>query len=193
MSIAPRLTDGLPDLIDELLRHLGEDPSREGLVDTPERVAQSLRFLTSGYAADVHEVVSGALFRHDSDEMVTILDIPFFSLCEHHLLPFFGTVNVGYLPRGRVLGLSKVPRLVDVFAHRLQLQERLAREIAEAVETATGAAGVAVAISARHLCIEMRGVEKVGGQTVTTSMLGRFKAEPDLRAEFLGLVRTRNS
>jgi GTP cyclohydrolase I len=174
-----------------MLRELGEDPTRGGLVETPERVARSLRFLTEGYGMDVREAVSDALFDQEYDEMVLVREVPFFSLCEHHVLPFFGSAHVAYMPEGRVVGLSKIPRLVDVFAHRLQLQERLTRQIAEALVEVTHAKGVAVVVEARHLCMEMRGVEKIGGQTVTSCMLGCFRSDARTRAEFLDLIRSR--
>jgi GTP cyclohydrolase I len=193
MSLArpEQFEGGLPRLVEDLLRELGEDPRREGLLETPERVARSLRYLTEGYSIDVGEMVADALFDQEYDEMVVVKDIPFFSLCEHHVLPFFGTAHVGYMPGGRVLGLSKVPRVVDVFAHRLQLQERMTRQIAEALDGVTSARGVAVVVEARHLCMEMRGVEKVGGQTVTSCMLGCFRRDARTRSEFLGLIGSR--
>jgi GTP cyclohydrolase I len=181
----------LPQLVGTLLQELGEDPTRGGLVETPERVARSLRFLTEGYGMDVHEAVSDALFDQEYDEMVLVREVPFFSLCEHHVLPFFGSAHVAYMPDGRVVGLSKIPRLVDVFAHRLQLQERLTRQIAEGLVEVTQAKGVAVVVEARHLCMEMRGVEKIGGQTVTSCMLGCFRSDARTRAEFLDLIRSR--
>jgi GTP cyclohydrolase I len=183
--------DPLPRLVEALLRELGEDPTRGGLVGTPERVARTLRFLTEGYTMDAHEAVADALFDQEYDEMVLVREVPFFSLCEHHMLPFFGSAHVAYMPGGRVVGLSKIPRLVDVFAHRLQLQERMTRQIAEALDEATHARGVAVVVEARHLCMEMRGVEKIGGQTVTSCMLGCFRSDARTRAEFLDLIRTR--
>ncbi|MDQ6773152.1 MAG: GTP cyclohydrolase I FolE, partial [Candidatus Dormibacteraeota bacterium] len=159
--------DRVPPLVTELLLELGEDPTREGLLETPERVAASLRELTEGYGLDVREVVADALFEQEYDAMVVVRDIPFFSLCEHHLLPFFGSAHIAYMPGGQVLGLSKLPRVLDVFAHRLQLQERLTRQTAEALREVTAARGVGVVVDARHLCMEMRGVEKVGGRTLT--------------------------
>ena len=184
--------DALPQLVETLLRELGEDPTRPGLVETPGRVARSLRFLTEGYGLDAREAVADALFDQEYDEMVLVREVPFFSLCEHHVLPFFGTAHVAYMPRGRVVGLSKIPRLVDVFAHRLQLQERMTRQIAEALVDVTEAKGVAVVVEARHLCMEMRGVEKIGGQTVTSCMLGCFRSDARTRAEFLDLIRARD-
>ena len=181
--------DGIPPLIESLLAELGEDPSRTGLEDTPDRVSRALRQLTSGYAADAESIVAGAVFEQDYDEMVLVKDIPFYSLCEHHLLPFFGTCHVGYLPRGKVVGLSKIPRLVEAFAHRLQLQERMTKEIAEALNGAVAPRGVGVVVEARHLCMEMRGVQKTGGQLITSCMLGTFRRDARTRAEFLDLVR----
>jgi GTP cyclohydrolase I len=189
VTIAPRLEDALPGLVEQLLRQLGEDPAREGLVDTPERVSRSLRFLTDGYQLDAADAIGDALFEEDYDEVVVVRDIPFYSLCEHHLLPFFGAAHVAYAPRGRVVGLGKIPRLVDVFAHRLQLQERMTRQIAEGLDEVTRPGGVAVVVEARHLCMEMRGVEAPGGQMMTSCMLGTFRRDPRTRAEFLNLVR----
>jgi GTP cyclohydrolase I len=191
MSIVPQVGDDLPRLVEEVLRRLGEDPAREGLLGTPERVARSLRYLTEGYDMDVHDAVGDALFEQDYDEIVAVRDIQFYSLCEHHLLPFFGAAHVAYLPRGRVVGLSKIPRLVDLHAHRLQLQERMTREIAESLEAVVQPGGVAVVVEARHLCMEMRGVEKAGSQTVTSCMLGCFRTDARSRAEVLALLRTR--
>jgi len=188
MSLAPRFEDKLPPLVDELLRQLGEDPHRDGLRDTPERVARSLRFLTDGYELDARDAIGDALFEQDYDEVVVVRDIPFYSLCEHHLLPFFGVAHVAYAPRGRVVGLSKIPRLVDVYAHRLQLQERMTKQIAEGLQEVTDPAGVAVVVEGRHLCMEMRGVEKPG-QTVTSCMLGCFREDARTRGEFLQLIR----
>lgn len=172
-----------------MLEELGEDPTREGLIETPRRVADSMRFLTEGYDLDPAEIVGDAIFSEDYDEMVTVKDISFFSLCEHHLLPFFGRAHIAYLPRGRVIGLSKLPRVVDAFAHRLQIQERLTRQIAESLERVLEPAGVAVVVEARHLCMEMRGVEKQDSETITSCMLGTFRDDPRTRAEFLELIR----
>jgi GTP cyclohydrolase IA len=188
VSVAPRLQDELTDVVRRMLAELGEDPAREGLADTPERVARSLRHLTEGYGLDAADAVGDALFEQAYDEMVLVKDIQFYSLCEHHLLPFFGVAHVAYQPNGRVIGLSKIPRVVDVYAHRLQLQERMTRQIAEGLERVTRPHGVAVVIEARHLCMEMRGVEKVGGQTVTSCMLGCFREDARTRAEFLDLI-----
>lgn len=188
MSVAHRFEDEMPRLVERLLRELGEDPAREGLVDTPDRVSRSLRHLTEGYGMDAADAIGDALFDQDYDEIVVVKDIPFYSLCEHHLLPFFGVAHVAYAPQGRVVGLSKIPRLVDVYAHRLQLQERMTRQIAEGLEAVTKPGGVAVVVEARHLCMEMRGVEKAG-QTVTSCMLGCFRDDARTRAEFLQLIR----
>jgi GTP cyclohydrolase I len=189
VSVAPHFLDELSSLVARLLAGLGEDPDREGLVDTPERVARSLRHLTEGYELDATDAIGDALFEQEYDEMVLVKDIQFYSLCEHHLLPFFGVAHVAYQPNGRVVGLSKIPRVVDVYAHRLQLQERMTRQIAEGLERVTRPHGAAVVIEARHLCMEMRGVEKVGGQTVTSCMLGCFRDDARTRAEFLELIR----
>ncbi len=172
-----------------MLVALGEDPEREGLADTPRRVAESLNYLTDGYGVDPRQVVGSALYEHEGDDLVTVRNIPFYALCEHHVLPFFGRCHIGYLPAGKVIGLSKLPRLVDVFAHRLQLQERLTRQIAEAIERVLRPRGVAVVMEARHLCVEMRGVEKVDSDTGTSCLLGGFRENAALRAEFLELVR----
>ncbi len=180
--------EALQQLVQALIEQLGEDLGREGLRGTPERAADSLTYLTGGYGADLEGLLGDALFEQQYDEMVLVKNVQFYSLCEHHLLPFFGAAHVAYLPRGKVLGLSKVPRLVDVFARRLQLQERMTREIAEALLQLTEAKGVAVVIEARHLCMEMRGVEKVGGQTVTSCMLGVFRSDARTRGEFLNLI-----
>jgi len=187
----PKLTrqDQIPELIESLLVELGEDTSRQGLKATPNRVSRALRELTDGYGINPADIIAGAVFDQDYDEMVLVKAIPFYSLCEHHMLPFFGTCHVGYLPRGKVVGLSKIPRLVGAFAHRLQLQERMTREIAEALNEAVAPKGVGVVVEARHLCMEMRGVQKPGGQMITSCMLGTFRKDPRTRAEFLELVR----
>jgi GTP cyclohydrolase I len=185
----PRVGDQIPDLVESLLVELGEDPERQGLKQTPARVSRALRQLTDGYGVQPEDVIAGAVFDQDYDEMVVVKDIPFYSLCEHHMLPFFGRCHVGYLPKGKVVGLSKIPRLVGVFAHRLQLQERLTNDIAEALNRTLLPKGVGVVVEARHLCMEMRGVEKPGGQMITSCMLGTFRRDPRTRAEFLNLVR----
>ncbi|OLB99283.1 MAG: GTP cyclohydrolase I FolE [Actinobacteria bacterium 13_2_20CM_2_66_6] len=176
-------------MVESLLVELGEDPDRQGLKATPERVSRALRELTDGYGVKPEEVVADAIFDQDYDEMVIVKDISFYSLCEHHMLPFFGQVHVGYLPKGKVIGLSKIPRLVEVFSHRLQIQEQLTREIAEALNDTLAPKGVGVVVEARHLCMEMRGVERPGGRMMTSCMLGTFRRDPRTRAEFLDLVR----
>ena len=185
----PRPGDPIPELVESLLVELGEDPDRQGLKATPARVSRALRQLTDGYGVQPDDVIAGAVFDQDYDEMVVVKDIPFYSLCEHHMLPFFGRCHVGYLPKGRVVGLSKIPRLVGVFAHRLQLQERLTNDVAEALNSTLSPKGVGVVVEARHLCMEMRGVEKPGGQMITSCMLGTFRRDPRTRSEFLELVR----
>jgi GTP cyclohydrolase I len=179
----------MQDIIRQLLADLGEDPTREGLVDTPKRVEKSLRFLTSGYAADVDTVLNNALFTVDYNEMVIVKDIDFYSLCEHHLLPFFGRCHVAYIPQGRVLGLSKIPRLVEIFARRLQVQERLTNQIADTIRDKIRPLGVAVVMEASHLCMSMRGVEKQNSVAVTSAMLGVFQHDARTRMEFLELIR----
>jgi GTP cyclohydrolase I len=177
------------DLYRELLLRLGEDPTRDGLIDTPERMAKSMAFLTRGYTMDAEAVLHDALFDVDYDEMVIVKDIEFFSMCEHHLLPFFGKAHVAYVPNGKVIGLSKIPRLVDMFSRRLQVQERLTRQIADSIEEAINPQGVAIILEAQHLCMMMRGVEKQHSSTVTSAMLGVFKSQVQTRNEFLSLVR----
>ena len=172
----------------EILTRIGEDPARDGLVDTPMRVAKSMHFLTRGYHQTVEEAIGGALFDVDYDEMVIVRDIEFYSQCEHHLLPFFGRAHIAYVPQGKVIGLSKIPRIVDVFARRLQVQERLTREVADAIEDAIHPQGVAVIMEAQHLCMMMRGVEKQSSKTVTSAMLGAFKSQMQTRNEFLSLI-----
>jgi len=178
------------DLHTEILTRLGEDPRRDGLVKTPERIEKAMSFLTKGYREDAAKILRGALFEVDYDEMVIVRDIEVFSLCEHHMLPFFGKVHVAYIPKGKVIGLSKIPRLVEVFARRLQVQERLTRQIADAIQDAIEPQGVGVVIEARHLCMMMRGVEKQNSSTVTSAMLGVFHQQ-NTRAEFLSLVQSR--
>ena len=177
------------ELLRELLVRLGEDPDRDGLLRTPERMQKSLEFLTKGYQQDPDKVLQGALFEVSYDEMVIVKDIEMFSLCEHHLLPFFGKVHVAYIPNGKVLGLSKIPRLVDIFARRLQVQERLTVQIAETIQNAIQPQGVGVVIEARHLCVMMRGIEKQHSSAVTSHMLGSFRLEEKTREEFLSLIR----
>ena len=182
----------MQDLIRQLLTELGEDPNREGLVRTPLRVEKALQFLTSGYQANVTDILNDALFTVDYSEMVIVKDIDFYSLCEHHLLPFFGKCHVAYIPQRRVIGLSKIPRLVEVFARRLQIQERLTNEIAATVLEAIDPLGVAVVCEARHLCMSMRGVQKQNSIAVTSAMLGVFRENARTRMEFLELIRQRD-
>ena len=177
------------DLYREMIARLGEDPDRDGLLRTPKRMEKSMEFLTHGYQLSVEKVLHNALFDVDYDEMVIVRDIEFYSLCEHHLLPFFGKAHVAYVPNGKVIGLSKMARLVDVFARRLQVQERLTRQVSDAIEEAIRPQGVGVILEAQHLCMMMRGVEKQHSLTVTSAMLGVFKTQQQTRNEFLSLVR----
>jgi GTP cyclohydrolase IA len=179
----------MQETIRKLLADLGEDPSREGLLDTPKRVESALRFLTSGYRIDIDEVLNNALFTVDYNEMVIVRDIDFYSLCEHHLLPFFGKCHVAYIPQGRVIGLSKIPRVVEAFARRLQLQERLTSQIAETIREKINPLGVAVVMEGAHLCMSMRGVEKQNSVAVTSAMLGVFQDDGRTRMEFLDLIK----
>jgi GTP cyclohydrolase I len=182
----------MQDLIRQILDNLGENVEREGLQDTPARVEAALRFLTKGYQQDIQEVLNGALFTVDYDEMVIVKDIEMYSLCEHHMLPFFGRCHVGYLPRHRVIGLSKIPRIVDVLARRLQVQERLTQQVAETIRDAINPRGVAVVVEAQHLCMMMRGVQKRNSKMITSAMLGKFREDQRSRVEFLDLVRSGN-
>ncbi len=172
----------------EILALLGENPKREGLIRTPQRYAKAMRFLTSGYESNIDEIIGNALFKEDQSEIVILKDIELFSLCEHHLLPFFGKAHVAYIPNGKIIGLSKIPRIVDVFSRRLQVQERLTTQISETLMKKLGARGVAVIIEASHLCMMMRGVEKQNSYTITSSMLGDFRTEPTTRKELLHLL-----
>jgi GTP cyclohydrolase I len=181
--------DPIENSIRRIIREIGEDPRRDGLLKTPKRVAESIRFLTSGYQQNVEEVLNGALYEVAYDEMVIVKDIEIFSLCEHHLLPFFGRCHVAYIPTDKVIGLSKIPRLVDVFARRLQVQERLTKQIAETIMEKIKPLGVGVVIEAKHLCMIMRGVEKQNSVAVTSAMLGTFRSKIETREEFLSLVR----
>jgi GTP cyclohydrolase I len=176
-------------LVTQLLKELGEDAYREGLERTPERVAKALRFLTAGYKMNVQDVLNDALFVEEYDEMVVVKDIDFFSLCEHHLLPFMGKCHVAYMPRRRIVGLSKIPRLVEVFSRRLQVQERLTTQIATTLDEVLQPRGVAVVMEATHLCMVMRGVEKQNSKAVTSAMLGAFRDRPETRAEFMELIK----
>src|SRR5256885_1802185 len=183
----------MQDLIRQLLAELGEDPTREGLLNTPKRVEKALKFLTSGYDANIDDVLNGALFTVDYNEMVIVKDIDFYSLCEHHLLPFFGKCHVAYIPTTKVIGLSKIPRLVDVFSRRLQVQERLTNQIANVILDTIKPMGVAVVIEATHLCMSMRGVEKQNSFAVTSAMLGIFRDNARTRSEFLELIKLRSA
>lgn len=179
----------MQDLIRQLLGSLGEDPSREGLRDTPKRVEKAYKFLTSGYDVDIHALINNALFTVDYSEMVIVKDIDFYSLCEHHMLPFFGKCHVAYLPSEKVIGLSKIPRIVDAFSRRLQVQERLTNQIAEIILDTINPLGVGVVMEGTHLCMAMRGVEKQNSYAVTSAMLGTFRTDPRTRSEFLTLIR----
>ncbi|KTD22696.1 GTP cyclohydrolase I [Legionella lansingensis] len=178
----------MQELYKQILKRIGEDPEREGLLDTPERAASALQYLTKGYHERLEEIINDALFESDMEEMVIVKDIEMYSLCEHHLLPFLGKCHVGYIPNGKVLGLSKVARIVDYYARRLQIQERLTTEIANCIESITGARGVAVVIEAKHLCMMMRGVEKQNSTMTTSVMLGEMRANASSRSEFLRLI-----
>jgi len=172
----------------QIIAAIGEDPQRPGLVDTPQRAATALQFLTRGYQQDLDEVVNDALFPSDANEMIMVQNIELYSMCEHHMLPFFGKAHVAYIPTGKVLGLSKIARIVDMFARRLQIQEQLTAQVADTIQTVTGAAGVGVIIEAQHLCMMMRGVEKQNSSMKTSAMLGSFRDNPATRAEFLSLL-----
>jgi len=184
--------ESIASMMKKILSRIGEDPSREGLVRTPDRAEKALRFLTSGYQMDVQSIINGALFNQKVDEMVVVKDIEFYSMCEHHLLPFFGTMHVAYLPQDKVIGLSKIPRIVDMFARRLQLQERLTQDVAQTIQDVLEPRGVGVICEARHFCMMMRGVEKQHSGTVTSAMLGAFREGKETRDEFLSLVSQRN-
>jgi len=183
----------MQELIRRLLAEMGEDPTREGLLDTPKRVEKAYKFLTSGYDADIDQVLNNALFTVDYSEMVIVKDIDFYSLCEHHMLPFFGKCHVAYIPTTRVIGLSKIPRLIDVFARRLQVQERLTNQIAQTISEKISPMGVAVVMEATHLCMSMRGVEKQNSFAVTSAMLGAFRSNARTRMEFLELIKLRSA
>ena len=186
-------TEGLARLVKKQIELLGENPKRDGLQRTPQRVAESLQFLTQGYKTNPRTVLNNALFDVDSDEMVIVKDIDFYSLCEHHMLPFFGKCHIAYLPTGKVIGLSKLPRLVDVYARRLQVQERMTHEIAQTIQELVKADGVGVVIEAQHLCMMMRGVQKQNSYAITSAMLGRFRDDARTRTEFLQLIGNRRN
>jgi len=178
----------LENAVKQILEHIGEDPSREGLKDTPKRVQKAWEFMTSGYKEDPKEIIQKALFLSSNDEMVVVKDIEFYSHCEHHMLPIIGKVHVAYIPNGKVVGLSKIPRVVDVFARRLQIQEQLTEQIADAINEAISPKGVAVVVDARHMCMEMRGVQKICSTTVTSALRGIFKKEKKTKDEFLSII-----
>jgi GTP cyclohydrolase I len=182
------MTDPIEPAVATILAQLGEDPQREGLLQTPSRVARSMRFFTRGYAQDPAEIIGGALFKEDYEEMIVMKDIDFFSLCEHHLLPFFGKAHVAYIPAGRIVGISKIARLVEVFARRLQVQERLTKQVAQTMMEQLEPAGVAVVVEAEHLCMRMRGVEKQNSIVVSSAVLGVFRTSQETREEFMSLV-----
>ena len=184
--------DPLAGLITPLLKELGEDPGRDGLLRTPERVASALRFFTQGYQQEPAELLNGALFDVEYDEMVLVREIDFYSLCEHHLVPFFGRVHVAYIPNKKVLGLSKIPRLVEIFSRRLQVQERMTMQIAQTLDEVLQPKGVAVVVEAKHLCMMMRGVQKQNSSAITSSLRGEFENDPKTRSEFMGLLRHPN-
>ncbi len=180
--------DKLREIIQSLLEEIGEDPTREGLLKTPSRVARSWRFFSEGYRQNLDDIINNAIFHEEAKDMVIIRDVEFFSLCEHHLLPFFGKTHVGYIPNGKVIGLSKVPRIIDMFSRRLQIQERLTRQIAETIQTVLDPIGVAVVMEGRHMCMQMRGVEKQNSLATTSSMLGKFRESDRTRSEFLAII-----
>ncbi len=180
--------DKIQNLIRELLLELGEDPQREGLIKTPERVARSWEYITRGYHQNIDDVINGALFHENAKGMIIVRDIEFYSMCEHHLLPFFGVAHIGYIPDKKLLGISKIPRIVDMFARRLQLQERLTQQIADTLNEILEPKGLGVVLEARHMCMQMRGVKKSQSMTTTSSVLGEFHDDPETRAEFLGMI-----
>jgi GTP cyclohydrolase I len=179
----------IKECYERILEEIGEDPTREGLIKTPHRAAESIKFLTRGYHQDVHTILNGAIFEEPYDDMVIVKDIEFYSLCEHHLLPFFGRCHVGYLPNGRIIGVSKIARVVDMFSRRLQVQERLTHQIAHAIQDALNPKGVGVVMEAQHLCMMVRGVEKQNSKMMTSSVLGLFRSDTRTREEFLNLVK----
>ena len=191
MSETPNENDPLMPLVESMLKELGEDPGRDGLQRTPVRVAEAMRFFTSGYDQDPVAILNNALFEVSYDEMVVVKDIDFYSLCEHHMIPFFGRAHVAYIPNGKVVGLSKVPRLVEMFARRLQVQERMTTEIAETIEEVLQPKGVGVVVEASHLCMMMRGVERQNAYAVTSSLKGVFNSDSKTRSEFMELIRHR--
>ncbi len=194
IELRPNSADGsIASHMEEIIRAIGEDPERGGLINTPIRVEKALRYLTSGYSADISRIVNGALFDVKYDEVVIVRDIEFFSMCEHHMLPFFGRMHVAYLPESRVIGLSKIPRIVDVFARRLQIQERLTQQVAETIQELVNPRGVGVICEARHFCMMMRGIEKQHSGAITSAMLGAFRDNKETRNELLSLVGQRST
>jgi GTP cyclohydrolase I len=191
MSSIDDAPDPIEGYVEGILKELGEDPGRDGLQKTPHRVSKAMRFFTQGYGQNPAEVLTGALFDVDYDELVVVRDIDFYSLCEHHMVPFFGRVHVAYIPNGKVVGLSKIPRTVEIFARRLQVQERLTMDIARTIEAVLKPKGVGVVIEAKHLCMMMRGIEKQNTFAITSSLRGVFESDPKTRAEFMGLIRHR--
>jgi GTP cyclohydrolase I len=189
--ISPNPGKPIAPLVEQVIESIGEDPRRDGLIRTPERVEKALRFLTSGYTADIGKIVNGAIYEVKYDEMVIVKDIEFFSMCEHHMLPFHGKMHVAYIARNKVIGLSKLPRIVDVYARRLQIQERLTQEVAQCIQDLLDPLGVGVIAEAQHFCMMMRGVEKQHSGTVTSTMLGAFRKNKETRDEFLSLIRPR--
>ena len=179
----------LKEITKILLKEIGEDSNREGLIKTPDRVAKAWEFFSRGYRANVHDIINGAIFEEDCSEMIVVRDIEFFSVCEHHLIPFFGRCNVGYIPNKKIIGLSKIPRIVDVFSQRLQVQERLTNQIAETIEEILDPVGVGIVMEGRHLCMKMRGVEKQNSFATTSAMLGQFRESVETRSEFLSIIR----
>ena len=180
--------NNIQELTEALLLELGEDPSREGLIKTPERVAKAWKFFTKGYYENIEEITNRAIFTEDVQDMVIVRDIEFFSLCEHHLLPFFGKAHVGYIPNGKVIGLSKIPRIVDMYSHRLQVQERLTNQVANGIKRILNPIGVAVVMEGKHMCMQMRGVEKQNSFASTSAMLGQFRESTETRSEFLSII-----
>ena len=184
-------TNKLESIVKDLLQAIGEDPTREGLVKTPERVTKAWQFLAKGYKQDIGEVINNAVFTEDYDEMVTVKDIDFFSMCEHHLLPFFGKAHVAYMPNGKIIGLSKIPRIIELYGRRLQVQERMTQQIAESINDVLSPKGVAVVLEGQHMCMQMRGVEKQNSYATTSSMIGQFRIDSKTRDEFLKIISLR--
>ena len=185
------MTDKIEVITKQLLEEIGEDPNREGLLKTPSRVSKAWSFFSKGYKQDLNRIINDAIFEEDAKDMVIVRDIEFFSLCEHHLIPFFGKVHVGYIPNGKVIGLSKIPRIIDMFSRRLQVQERLTHQIADAINSVLNPKGVSVVMEGRHMCMQMRGVEKQNSFTSTSAMSGQFKKSAETRSEFLSIINRR--